>query len=469
MFCKNCGTKLEDDAVFCSNCGTKVDSTDAPAPAPTPAPTPTPVRPVDDVNRVGGSKLSSYITGKAVIVVALVVVLGIVLSIGLKLSKKINLDKYVEVSYEGYDSLGNASWSFNYEKFDKDYGKKIKINRSKLIKELKEEGIDPKSVVGQEYIKETKPVDIIRGMVRGSLDKSNNLTNGDEIVFTWNIDEDEDYNDYINYKISYSEDIKFKVSGLEQLGSFDPFSGIELKYSGIAPNGSAELDIKNKSGVYGDIGYRVEPQYGLSVGDTVVVSAYAYYDDLAEYTAREYGVIPSATEKEYTVDCLSEYVTKVDDISESMLDSMKSQGEDVLRSKATNWDESASIGKIEYEGCYLLSGKSENVSPFNKATMVYKVTVDVDKSVDDKPDVHDSFSYYYPVTYRELIKLEDGTVSTDITYYELPYDSIQKSYDFGGWWETNLYFDGYEKLDTLFNKLVTSNIERYTYDTDIED
>nr|DAL55726.1 MAG TPA_asm: zinc-ribbon domain protein [Caudoviricetes sp.] len=30
MFCKNCGTKLPDDAKFCVNCGTKVDGAAAP-------------------------------------------------------------------------------------------------------------------------------------------------------------------------------------------------------------------------------------------------------------------------------------------------------------------------------------------------------------------------------------------------------------------------------------------------------
>ena len=33
MFCPNCGTKNDDDALFCANCGTKLEVAAAPAPA----------------------------------------------------------------------------------------------------------------------------------------------------------------------------------------------------------------------------------------------------------------------------------------------------------------------------------------------------------------------------------------------------------------------------------------------------
>ena len=40
MFCPNCGTKNDDDALFCANCGTKLEVAAAPAPAAEPAPAP---------------------------------------------------------------------------------------------------------------------------------------------------------------------------------------------------------------------------------------------------------------------------------------------------------------------------------------------------------------------------------------------------------------------------------------------
>lgn len=43
MFCKNCGTKLADDAQFCESCGTAVTRQPGTVPVPTPAPEPAPV------------------------------------------------------------------------------------------------------------------------------------------------------------------------------------------------------------------------------------------------------------------------------------------------------------------------------------------------------------------------------------------------------------------------------------------
>lgn len=39
-FCKNCGAKLEDDAIFCMTCGINVLNNTSPNPNPTPTPTP---------------------------------------------------------------------------------------------------------------------------------------------------------------------------------------------------------------------------------------------------------------------------------------------------------------------------------------------------------------------------------------------------------------------------------------------
>ncbi|MDE6128158.1 MAG: hypothetical protein K2G16_03075, partial [Lachnospiraceae bacterium] len=48
----------------------------------------------------------------------------------------VNLNKYITIECAGYDSLGTASFSFDYEAFEKDYSGKIKLS-SKDSNEMK--------------------------------------------------------------------------------------------------------------------------------------------------------------------------------------------------------------------------------------------------------------------------------------------------------------------------------------------
>lgn len=63
--------------------------------------------------------------------------------------------------------------------------------------------------------------------------------------------------------------------------------------------------------------------------------------------------------------------------------------------------------------------------------------------------------------------LADGTVSADLSNYRKPLDS---SFFTGGdtFKHGDLWYSGYEALDTLFNLLVTRNVDKYSYESTVE-
>ena len=453
MFCKKCGAQLEDNAVFCGNCGARMDE----APATVNA----------GVTAQSGATAQAAATGKRKIVAmalaAVVLVVAVVAIVNG--NKKINLNKYMTVEFSGYETKGNATWVFDNDSFEKDYGRKLKLNESRLRKEFAAEGLNYDSVMSL-GLADYSATGLLAESVSGTLSQTEDLSNGDEITFDW--DENmEELNEYFNYKFKYSE-MSFTVSDLEEIQTFDPFDGISIIYTGIAPQGHAEISNSTSGDLYQHITYDMDKSSGLSNGDTITITAsYNYGADLEDYTAENFGMIPSETTKTYTVEGLGKYICELEEIPDTLLTSMQQQGVDILNARAATWKDEAKISSISYLGSYLLTAKnSDGYGNNNMLTLVFKVTASVDC---DDTDVHDKISYYYPVTFYDIIQLEDETVSVDLSSYDSCGEKFSRSYDFGNWWDTDLYFEGYEKLDSLFNKMVTVNVEQYNYVSNVED
>lgn len=472
MFCKKCGAELDDNAKFCVKCGTKTEVGEA-AQVNTAATSSAPVH----TNEASSAPTSVPVSGTAgknpksgsfntkIIAVALGIIAVIVIAvIGIKATKKIDFNDYIVVEYDGYNTRGTASWHFDSEAFEKDYGSKLKFDTKKLEKELQDANFDYLFWYGEGFLKATG-CEWAEEMVGGSLENSTQLSNGDEITFVWDDDDITEMGEYFNYKFKYS-DITVEVSGLEELQNFDPFDGVSLIYTGFSPNGNAEVQKSANAGVYQYITYDMDKSSGLSNGDVITVTAsYGYGSNLEDYTAENFGMLPSQLTKEYTVEGLGYYASKLSDIPEETLAAMQQQGVDILMANSVNWDEHESTSGISYIGSYLLVAKDPSTNwNKNEMILVFKVTVNVDC---DDPDTHDMFSYYYALSFYDIVVLPDGVVSVDLSDYSKTSDSFRKEYDFGGWWTTTLKWDGYEKIDSLFNKKVTANLENYSYESSV--
>lgn len=98
----------------------------------------------------------------------------------------VELDNFVTISYEGYDTEGTAKAHFDKKAFLADYGETIE-NAEGLIADC----------------------------IDGELSKTEGLSNGDEVVYQWNCDAEAAAADY-KAELSFN-DITDTVSGLEEL------------------------------------------------------------------------------------------------------------------------------------------------------------------------------------------------------------------------------------------------------------
>ncbi|WP_026496586.1 YARHG domain-containing protein [Butyrivibrio sp. WCD3002] len=463
MFCGSCGTQIPEGSKFCPNCGTAVEV------------------PVQVVRKKGGAgKLVGIIAGVCVLILALGVGAAY-LFLGRKTT--INLNKYMTISYSGYETIGKASAVFDTDKFEADYKDKIKFTKAakKEFESAKGELGELGNLVSDLDDVEAAlaaygftPASLLEDGFNGSLDKTDGLSNGDKVVYTWTISEqdEKDFEKYLNVKIKYS-DIEGTVEGLETATLFDPFEGVEIVYSGIAPDGTAQIQNSNTSGVYGYLDYQLDKSYELSNGDEITATVTTYYgDSLEDYCLENYGMIPSQTEKVFTVDGLSSYIASASEISDDMLSKMKQQGLDIITANAASyWSDQVTLKEANYIGNYFLVEKPGAYADYhNIVNLVFEVVSTIDIDEDDakyKADI----PYYYYVSFYDVMQMPDGVTSVDLSRYDTTYDyfNVDTGVD-SGWWSTYNYdFKGYETLDTMFNKLVSASVDVYTYEDNIQD
>lgn len=336
MFCEKCGNQLEDNAVFCEKCGAKLEK-------------------IENPTQPTGTKIN--ISLKAKLLIAGGVVVAVVIAfISNYIGKTVNLNDYLEVEFSGYDTVGYASVSFDEETFEKDFGDKIEFTNKSTSSEW------------------GAPVDVFVDYVNGDLDKRSGLSNGEEVSFIWDVD-DEVLNEMFNLNVKY-KDTTFEVAGLEEVTTFDPFEGVSLSYFGASPEGRAEVVIDSSNEMANNLYYELSKNYELSNGDEIVVTIYSdWYDDATEYCVSNYGMIPTSTEKTFVVDGLGEYVTTLADISDEAMAQMQQQGIDVLNAYvAKEWStEHARLNATTYAGSVLLLPKSSNSYEHNKLYVLYEV------------------------------------------------------------------------------------------------
>lgn len=398
------------------------------------------------------SKLPVALIGLGAAAAALVLFAIILIAVLVNSGKTINLNKYASITVSGYDTVATARLEFDKEQFKKDYGNKIKYKGKEGDAAIMALFYDSAAdCLANEYLK-------------GSFDKSTQISNGDVIVYSWDCDEAE-IKKVFGYKVK-CKDIKMTVKDLEQIATFDPFEGVEVIYTGLAPNGSAEVKSNSTSAYASQLRFQVEPGSGLSNGDVVTVKVYdGGSQNPTQYFINVFNAIPTATEKQFTVDGLGSYATSASQIPDDTMEKMKSQGEDTIRANvANNWSEESNLDSCNYIGNYFLTTKnSENYGSKSMVILVYELQATIDS---ESRGILDTFTYYACVTFTDPILLPDGTCSVDLSRGSLTGDTMTKSYP-GGWFGYNYYIKGYESLDTLMNKNVTTLIDRYSYENNV--
>lgn len=453
MFCENCGTENDNSAKFCRGCGKPLTGGSQGKKT---------ILPENDQNREaqrGAAPMFDQKAGQAaekikqipkgaligagVGIVALIAVIGIAVSGG----KTIHMDKYLTVETTGYDGYGRASVSIDWDAIEEKYGKKLTFTNAAR----KEYG---------GFTKMMSPVDVIQEHVSVELDTYSGLSNGDEIAYAWEVDEE--ISDLVKCKVKY-KDSSISVSRLEEIGTFDGFAGLEVEFTGIAPNGKANLNYTGSDMNYSD--FQCDKTSGLSNGDTVTVTI---DEDRIESYAEQFGKVPEILEKEYQVQGLESYLAKLDEIDDASLASMQQQASDEYNAYAAkNWGEGEILESFTYLGDYLLTAKEGND---NYLFLVYKARVKNYYSYEGRTYDQPNDIYWY-IRFEDLMVGADGSTLVDLNDYKTPNDRITIETGISSsWFSTKKwYYYGYQTLADLYKNVVTANLNAYNHQDNVNE
>lgn len=347
--------------------------------------------------------------------------------------QEINLEDYLTVTYSGPNGYATAEVDFDYTAFGD-------------------------AIVENGNNKEMSLMEVLAAAdnVKISSDVKDNLSNDDTFIvkFEWDSDAAKELGlKYIGKEQTYT------VEGLKDPEEIDPFLDLDVSFMGVSPNGEANI-VYEATDYYINYRYDIEPKTGLKNGDIVTMSI---VDENPEEMAIQEGYILSQTEKQFVVEGLSYYVSSIQEIPDDMMEKMKKQTEDVIDSSATAWADGNKILNKEFIGNYLLV-KKEGIGygDENYCYCVYKV----DATIGGK----ENFTFYYYVRFRNVMILEDGLCSVDLTNYDKPsgqgfFGSVSgEAFIVGEYW-----FVGYEELDSMFNNCVTKYVADYTYESTVSE
>ena len=448
MFCSNCGTTVPEGSTFCTNCGAKmVPASEAKSANEQSVNATTQnvsgnVQPGNVQNQSAGansksSKGNSKKTGIIALAVALVVVvIGVFVFITTR-PVEINLNEYIEVKFEGYDTVGQAEVKINESKLAKDFGEKIKYRG-------KEKDITTSS----------GKVTALMDEVSGKLDKESGLKNGDKVVYKWKIDEEELKKNF-NVKLVADEE-EFKVKNLKKADSFDPFEGLECTFDGISPNGRVNYStskISNKYYINRNYYIQCEKTNKLANGDEITF--YITQDNEEKFKnefVKNFGGIPTAVKKTVKVEGLDSYVASFDEISKESLETLQKDGQDYIRQHSLSSYSNCNLKSCDYVGAYYLTNKNENEWNNNKCYVMFKVTIEKNSQTGE---------YYYGVVFNNLVKHQDGKVEPkDGRHCSSAGGSVKFKFKDNGWEYTH-YFTGFESLEVAKKTIIDSHAVDY--------
>ena len=496
MFCNKCGSQLADNATFCGNCGTPVSAAPAPAEAapaaeapveaaPVPAApaeaapveaapaeeapaaeaAPVEAAPAAEATTVEGAPaapvapapaaaqpaapaaqgqknkwlLPLIIGGSALFVVIIAVTILVVVLVNRDI--KVDLNEFASFEYVGYDTVGEAQFKFDYDKFNEKYEKKLRFTKAGKLLYSDMEPCEAFERVMSNYAKNGRVVE-------------RDLKNGDTVSFTWReslillLTE--------SFKVQIDNDkLEGTVQGLNIASTVDIFQDVELVYRGTAPNVSVTIDAG--SNPYG-LRFRADKSSGLSNGDVITVTT-SRGSNLKKYLLENYGVLPEAESKTYTVSGVSAMAMKPEDISSDMMSKIQAQADatnDARLAKDITHDDEKLVSS-ECIGYYFLTAKRGNS---NQIIFVYRNVVHnthtYNKKTYSKDNVFFSFCYINNITV-----LPDGSSSVDLgsmTMYTSRNVSFKSTVGYQTW-----YYYGFLDMDSLKNQAITRNIDRFDY------
>ncbi len=211
-----------------------------------------------------------------------------------------------------------------------------------------------------------------------------------------------------------------------------------------------------------NIRFRADNYEQLKNGDKVTITT-TRGSDLRRYLLENYGVLPVAESTTITVDGLATYIMKPEEITSDFMSKLQEQADQTNNARLAK-DMTGDDEKLVSATCigyYFLTSKStSNSSTNNQMIFVYKNVV------------HNTHTYYKKTYSKDnmflsfcyisnLTVLPDGTSSVDFSSFKA-YTGKNIRFTSSVGYKTWYYY-GFEDIESLKNQAVTRNIDRYDY------
>ena len=367
--------------------------------------------------------------------VALVLVLLIVIALH---KPTVNLNDYLKVTYGGYDGGGVAYTEIDWNSMKEDFENKISYKR------------------GMAQTGGMTPIDIIMEYTNANIEgKNEKLSNGDKVSYTWKVDKDA-IAKLIKCKIKYSDGSK-KVSGLKEMELFDPFKNLKVTFSGVEPNG--EADIEYNGDMLSEYDFTCDKTSGLKNGDKIKISL----TEDAGYYVDQYNKAPSVLEKEYKVKNLGKYLSKIKEVDTDGMNSARAKAQKSISDMVDYWSEDVTLDKVSYAGDYLQVAKDSDDYTKNYYGVIYQINAHIQPDGGQRKDV----VTYYSMKFENVIVGGDGKCEIDLDEYDVPYDDFSVEVTSGDLSSGSYSFDGYQTLEELKKNYVDEVADEFDCEWDV--
>lgn len=367
--------------------------------------------------------------------VALVLVLLIVIALH---KPTVNLNDYLKVTYGGYDGGGVAYTEIDWNSMKEDFENKISYKR------------------GMAQTGGMTPIDIIMEYTNANIEgKNEKLSNGDKVSYTWKVDKDA-IAKLIKCKIKYSDGSK-KVSGLKEMELFDPFKNLKVTFSGVEPNGEANIEYNGD--MLSEYDFTCDKTSGLKNGDKIKISL----TEDAGYYVDQYNKAPSVLEKEYKVKNLGKYLSKIKEVDTDGMNSARAKAQKSISDMVDYWSEDVTLDKVSYAGDYLQVAKDSDDYTKNYYGVIYQINAHIQPDGGQRKDVVS----YYSMKFENVIVGGDGKCEIDLDEYDVPYDDFSVEVTSGDLSSGSYSFDGYQTLEELKKNYVDEVADEFDCEWDV--
>ncbi|MBR0172771.1 MAG: hypothetical protein IJQ21_08265 [Lachnospiraceae bacterium] len=335
----------------------------------------------------------------------------------------IPLNDYVGVTFEGYDGRGTAEATFDEERFMADYTGKIKLTGKgrRALSEGTETGF-------LSMFEEDADMAALFPLLfeEGYLTPSTDLSNGDTVTFQWSLPEEsqQQLSEYMRCTVDAS-DKTFMVSELDEVQPADIFAGLTLAYTGVAPDGMAEVENRPSEEYTQDLQYEIDPPDGLRNGDSVTVTAVPPTGNLDDYLAEHYGVRAQESSMTFTVEGLNSIAESYEDISDEVKREMDRKAQELIDDYFQSNTDTLSYPTTEPAGALFLQAKDpENATDGqNMVILAYRETVRV-TAVENGYEYVGDTEFCTWVSFSDIAMTEDGASEVDVETALFPNDTF---------------------------------------------